>query len=224
MVKRILPVVWLVALTVGGCDAKETADTTRYTQEEIDYFVEVALGSEFGSSTQRIRKWTEEVKIKVMGTPTDADRAALDAVIADINGVAEGTSLRLVEDNPNVEMYFVPESEFKEYEPNYVPTNLGFFWVFWRGNGAIYNARIMITTEGVTQKERSHLIREELTQSLGLMRDSGRYEKSIFYQRWTDVTAYTDLDRTLVEMLYRNEVEPNMTQSEVVDVLQGLER
>ncbi len=42
-------------------------------------------------------------------------------------------------------------------------------------------------------------------------------------QQWTDVTRYTDLDKTVIEILYRPEIRPNMTRSQVLSVLTSLE-
>ena len=47
-----------------------------------------------------------------------------------------------------------------------------------------------------------HLLREELTQSLGLFNDSWKYPESIFYQGWSTVTEYSDMDKRLIDMLY----------------------
>jgi hypothetical protein len=47
-----------------------------------------------------------------------------------------------------------------------------------------------------------HLLREELTQSLGLTNDAFDYRESIFYQKWTETTEYAPIDRKLIEMLY----------------------
>ena len=104
-----------------------------------------------------------------------------------------------------------------------MPVNLGFFWVNWRRSGEIFRANILITTEGVTPQERAHLIREELTQSLGLMRDSNRYPESIFFQGWTDVTRYTDLDKAVIEILYRPEIRLNMTRAQALDALNAID-
>ena len=49
-----------------------------------------------------------------------------------------------------------------------------------------------------------HLLREELTQSLGLKNDSYKYENSIFQQKWTEVTEYAPIDIKVIEMLYNN--------------------
>jgi hypothetical protein len=77
----------------------------------------------------------------------------------------------------------------------------------------------LIASRGITQQERSHLIREELTQSLGLFKDSWRYPDSVFYQDWTDITSYSDLDRTTVRLLYDSRLGPSMTPSEALEAL-----
>ncbi|MGJ3250214.1 MAG: DUF2927 domain-containing protein [Elainellaceae cyanobacterium] len=199
--------------------APPSAQQGAFTAEEIDYFLEVALGTEFGGGSQRIRKWEDDVRIRVNGSPTAEDRNTLNSVVSELNDLIDGTvDLQIVDSNPNVEMYFVPESEFRRYEPNYVPVNMGFAWVGWR-NDVINRSRILITTVGVTQPERSHLIREELTQVMGLMRDSYRYRDSIFFQGWTRTTAYSAIDQSLIRMLYQAEIRPGMSRGQTTQAI-----
>ena len=193
----------------------------RYTTEQINYFLEVALGAEFGSSDAVIRKWNAPIRIRVTGTPTAEDLRSLQTVVRDLNGLVQGISLAIDSNNSNVEIVFAPESEFQRYEPNYQPTNMGFGWIWWNQN-TLNRARILISTTGVTQQERSHLIREELTQSLGLMQDSDRYSDSMFYQGWTDPTQFSAIERAIISMLYRPEIQAGMTRSQVVQVLQAI--
>lgn len=120
-----------------------------------------------------------------------------------------------------IEVYFVPEEDFASYLPAYEPTNYGYFYVFWNSAGEIYRARVLISTTEITQEERSHLIWEELTQSLGLMNDSCRYPGSIFYEGWTDTTGYDPIDRTVIEILYREDVRPGMTPHRLAATLEG---
>lgn len=192
-----------------------------YTTEQINYFMEVAMGAEFGSGNPTIRKWTGPVRVKVNGNPSAQDMQTLQAVIADLNRLTQGITIQLVQSNPNIEMHFAPETQFASIESNYRPRNMGFFWTWWDG-GRINRARILISTTGVTQQERSHLIREELTQSMGLMRDSGRYSDSVFYQGWTSVTRYSAMDEAIISMLYRPEIRPGMTQNQVMAALQSI--
>lgn len=212
----------LILFALAGCDIPDV--DTVYTQEEVDYFLEIALGAEYGSSENTIKKWTQDIKLKVHGTPTESDRQTLDTVISELNDIIGSIQLSIVDQGANVDIHFLPESEFSSVEPNYVPVNYGFFWVQWYATKEIYHARILIATDHVTQKERSHLIREELTQSLGLMNDSDKYIDSIFYQGWTDITSYADIDKTIIEILYREEILPGMTGTEVTEALNDLER
>lgn len=207
-----------VFLLFWGCRIVEP-DRGSYTQEEIDYFLEIALGTEYGTSMASIKKWTDNINIMVQGTPTEVDSQTVDQVVDELNDILNGIELAVVSQNPNIDIHFLPESDFILIEPNYVSTNYGFFWVNWSIDGSIYHAKILISTDHVTQQERSHLIREELTQSLGLMKDSNRYPDSIFYQGWTDVTSYLPIDSIVIEILYRSEIRPNMTGEQVVEVL-----
>lgn len=190
--------------------------TRGYTAEQIQYFLDIALGAEFGETGGTIRKWTGPVRVKVNGTPTREDLATLNSIVNELNDLVQGAvPVQLTNSNPNIEIYFAPEAQFSSIEPNYRARNLGFFWAWWDG-GTINRARILISTTGVTQQERSHLIREELTQSIGLMQDSTRYRDSIFYQGWTDVTQYSAIDRVIISMLYSPAVRPGMSRPQVL--------
>ncbi len=207
---------------VGAFLNPERSQPTRFTQAQIDYFMEIALGSEWGNSNQLIRKWNQNLRIKVTGTRTSEDITALNAVMEELNGLIAGSGVQLTIDNnnPNVEIIYAPETEFSRIEPGYVRGNLGFFRTFW-DRGVISRARILITNSSrVSQRERSHLIREELTQVMGLVRDSWRYQDSIFYQGWTDVNQYTADDRAIIQLLYSTNIQAGMSRSQVASVLQ----
>ena len=200
-----------------------TAPTTStgYSEEELDFFGEVAFGAEYGSDTGRVTKWTHDVHIAVHGEPTAEDLATLEAVVSDLGAIIDTIEIEIVDSGQDVDLHFAPESEFDSIEPNYVPGNLGFFWVWWDGERNITRASVLISTTGVTQAERNHLIREEITQSMGLMRDSSSYPDSIFHSAWTQVQEYSQLDEAAIELLYLPVVAPGMTYSEAVEAIQG---
>jgi hypothetical protein len=189
-----------------------------YSRAALDYFMEVAFGNEFSNNpdTNYIRKWVNVMRLKVLGSPTAADLATVDRIVTDLNRLMGGQMqiVRVTQD-ANATIYFVPESEFATYDPQYVPRNLGFFRVWWNQKLEIQRARILISTTGINQRERSHLIREELTQSLGLMNDSDTYRDSTFYQGWTDTQEFTMLDCDLIRMLYDARVRAGMTRDHI---------
>ena len=59
----------------------------------------------------------------------------------------------------------------------------------------------MIKTENDAKAQRS-ILREELTQSLGLCNDSWKCPNSMFYQGWSNNTEFSDLDEEIIQMLY----------------------
>lgn len=223
----IYPIVAFL-LSYYGVDALLTTPSTpaaissparqsAYTQQEIDYFVEVALGAEFSKDAKSvIRKWKGGIRIQLLGSMTNRDRETVNQVIAEVNTLTHGAiDLKLSNDRPNILIHFAPRSQFKQIEPRWEPGNYGYFWAKWDERNIISFSNILIASEGVTPTERSHLIREELTQSLGLMKDSFKYPDSVFYQPWTDVNEYAAIDKALIRMLYDPRTKAGMTKMQI---------
>lgn len=205
--------------------SKTIRPNAAFSQAQIDYFMEIAMGAEYNQQgIPRVRKWSGAIRVQAFGRPTSEDLRTLRSIISEINNLTSGAiRMQLVDRNPNLTIHFVPEPQFRTIEPAYIPVNFGFFVTRWNNRGMINRANVLITTTGVTQKERSHLIREELTQALGLMRDSYRYADSMFYQPWTDTTRYSELDQALIQMLYLPQVKPGMTTAEVLRTLNSIQ-
>jgi len=209
----------VVATPTSTPTQEATPAPQTFSSAAVNYFVEIAFGSEYGDNSSVIHKWTSDVRIAVHGNPNADDLAALGDVIWDLNELIDTIDISVVTSGQNVDLYFAPETEFSGIESGYVPVNMGFFNTWWDASQAYTEAHILISTTGVTQPERDHLIREELTQSLGLMRDSYAYEDSMFYQGWTETPAYSDLDEQLIEMLYLPTIQPGMTVDEALAVI-----
>lgn len=202
--------------SVPTASGSQTPDAnTRYTQEEIDYLKDIALGSEFGNSSNTVKKWPGDVDIAVNGKPTTEDSAVVDEVVEDLNGSMTSGSTKVVDRDPDITIFFVPSSDFSDYIPEYVPGNNGFFYYRYREGGELYKADIVIRSEGIDQELRSHLIREELTQSLGLAKDSDKYPDSIFFGGSSLTQTYSDLDEIVIAMLYGGAVEAGFTEKDI---------
>ncbi|NJM58106.1 MAG: DUF2927 domain-containing protein [Synechococcales cyanobacterium RU_4_20] len=187
----------------------------------LKYFAEIAFTGEFNRVVPMTRKWQEDIRIQVHGSPTRADRATLAQVVEELNGLIDGVELSVVKQDANLGIFFVPEPEFSRHVPSYQPVNYGFFWVRSEASGRIRQAKVLVATNLIRQRERSHLIREELTQALGLTQDSLSYADSIFYQDWTATTQYSALDRALIQMLYQPQILPGMDQARALEILQS---
>jgi hypothetical protein len=60
-----------------------------------------------------------------------------------------------------------------------------------------------------------HLLREELTQSLGLAQDSERYLNSIFQINWTIISSYSQIDKDIIRLLYHPNMKVGLNENEV---------
>jgi len=194
-----------------------------YTKEKrlgdrAQYFLDIALGAEYGVGDFRIKKWVDDLRIEVKGEPTFEDRRELNQVIGELNELLGGNlNVSLVESGGNVDFHFLPHSRFYEYEPSGLVFTNGFFWNWWNYAGEIYRGRVVIGSDRISQPLRNHLIREELTQLLGLMNDSMKYPESIFYQGHSEVQSFTELDKAVIRMLYNSSLKPGTLDFEVMD-------
>lgn len=191
-----------------------------YAATEIDYFAEIAFGAEFGGAEPVVRRWAVGPAIRVNGSPTDEDRATLEQVVAELNILMATTEISLVEGEAAVELHFAPAAQLADILPQYIQGNIGFFWVWWDASQVLNRSVVLIATD-VDVGVRRHLIREEVTQMLGLMQDSFTFPESIFYQSFSQVSEYAAVDRAVIEMLYGAHVMPGM---ERLAAVRGLRR
>jgi hypothetical protein len=218
----------LFLASCGGGD-DEFPDT--YRQDVIDYFEHIALGFEFGDAAEVTRKWNTDMKLFVGGTPPPYLRDELDRIIKELNELtaADDFSIAITTDSlaSNAYAYFGTSTDFVQIyhaAGTDIHTNLGLFYVKFDGTNHFYNAIIFVDLERTTDNDvRKHLLREELTQSLGLARDSYEYPASIFQQAWTSVTEYAPIDRDLIRLLYNPGMSAGLDAEHVKPVLEQLE-
>lgn len=231
---RLLTTLLIVAL--AGCvlpPAMQQADTVAMQTRAADkaaalteaqrYFLEVALGSEFGNTDPFVRRWERPVRLFIDGEQPAALLEEAHAVVDELRALVPHLDMRWVESAKaaNVVIYFGP---YKKYAAKYAPRaqkvlrrNWGFFRVRWvRGRGGIKSASMYVDTHRAhSGKARRHLLREELTQLLGLMVDSRRHSDSIFYQHWSTTTEYSALDREVIKILYDKRMHSGMDEAAI---------
>ncbi len=199
---------------------KRSSRQAFHRPDHLRYFLEVALGSEYGLGDFTVKKWAQDLQIEIMGAPTPEDYQTLNRVVQELNEILAPYRRISISSSPgNVQLYFIPHHEFYQFEPKGIVFSGGFFWDWWRGSGEIYRARVVIASDRISQRLRNHLIREELTQVLGLMNDSMRYPESIFYQAYSEVQQFSPLDKQVIRLLYNPNVLPGMADFQVLDIL-----
>ncbi len=223
--KNLVGVIGLACLsgcaTSPGRFTAETDDVAlvdMVLSEEQRYFLEVALGSEFGNADPLIRRWERPLRLTIEGDTPEVLLVEAQTVVDELRELVPQLDIRWVEalEDANVHIFFGP---YKEYASRYAPRaaqrlrrNWGYFTVQWFANRqGIERASLYVDTHRARDDDqRRHLLREELTQVLGLMADSKRYPDSIFYQHWSTTTAYSELDKQLIKMLYSDDIHSGM--------------
>lgn len=191
----------IVEVEVSGGGGPEKV----YSEEAKEYFKEIALKTEFDGDRKSAFVWTTDMKIFVDGQKPEYLMNELRKIVAELNVIIDPINIKIVSNKSesNYIVYFGSHTDFKSkyklYSPQHLETNWGYFEIS-TNSGKMY----VDLNRNDDKESHRHLLREELTQSLGLVNDSWVYPESIFYQGWTTTTEFAPIDRELIDMLYNN--------------------
>ena len=184
-------------------------DYTRYDEKTNEYFKEIVFESEFSNDRKtEPRRWTKDVKIYMYGDVSGIFTEELTKIVGELNEIIDPIELFEVasKKTANCRIFLGTREDFIAEYGNQISDdskerlnhNSGFFFMYYD------EALIFINTEKTNGNElaQRHLLREELTQSLGLCNDSYAYPESMFYQPWSLTTEYAEIDKRLIDMLY----------------------
>lgn len=189
-------------------------------EETLAYFEKVTLNSEFNGSIP-ISKWTGPITISLEGQPDETDREVVGSIVDILSQIEGMPEISLVEQGGAVRIFMVPLAEFPDLFTQYHEGNWGYFETFW-DNNHINRSRIAVATDVTGREDRTHLIWEELVQSVGLLNDSYDYPDSIFQQEYTYVQHPAPIDFALIRMLYNPGLSPGMGAAEALSRLREL--
>ena len=68
---------------IEGQISEEKAHT--FSEQEIEYFFETTLGAEYGATLPVIHKWSDNIRIRINGTPTSEDLDTLNQIVNELN-------------------------------------------------------------------------------------------------------------------------------------------
>ncbi len=192
-----------------------------YSADAVNYLTEVGLGSEFGNNPKVINKWNSPIRIQLHGSYTTADERELDSIISELTRLTGLSITRRAGNSANINIHFIPEENFHLVSPGYSQNSdqMGIFQTFFEADNTIYKAIIAIQHD-LRGRTRPHILREELTQSLGLMKDSHRCTNSIFQQKTSsEPTQYAEIDREVIRILYDPRIRPGMSRQDILQTL-----
>ena len=233
--KRILRHLWFLLLlpvfvACGDDDAVLEKEFTEFQEESIVYFNEIAMGFEFGGYPEITRKWKVPMKVFIGGSRDSRLLQEFNDIKDEINALAtDGFEMIEVQDSieANYYLFFGSGTEYAghfPYQAEYVPFNWGLFYLVFNQRAEFISGHMYVDIDRADYTEQLHLLREELTQSIGLAKDSKRYPSSIFQQDWTTTTTYAEIDREMIRLLYHPNMVVGLSESGATAIIQNIYR
>ena len=124
----------------------------------------------------------------------------------------------------NLVMFFGAKSEYLHRFPeasNNFNEAIGYFVFHHNEEFFIESGHLFVDVHNTTLQIQKHILREELTQALGLPTDTG-LSNSIFYDKPSSITNYSIMDKEVIRLLYRPEISPGMGEEKARDIAKGL--
>lgn len=197
-------------------------------EELLDYFVEIALYTEYGDSgtTEPVLlcRRLNPVYYHLTGSYTEEDRTTLTRLAEQLNQIDGFPGIYETTDpaQANMNLSFLPREEMDARTAHIGDNFDGYVTYYWyTDTHEIHHANILYCTD-MTGSLRSGVLCEELIQSLGLSNDSYTYPDSIFYQGYSEISWPADMDWALIALLYHPDLQPGMDEETVRQILTPL--
>ena len=241
--KNIIFLVGIICLGIA-CDLDVETDVAPIEQEQyelffsyspsadlymrkhlIDHFQSIALASEYGQNLPILKKWMKPMSIYVSGDTVPELRVELEEIIVELNALfTDGFSIQIVEDSlaSNFHIFLGAKTTYSQMYPGtstLLRENEGLFTNQLNTDFSIESGHMFVSIHDIPLRYQKHILREELTQSLGLPNDIDIYANSIFYKKWSDIQAYSNLDIEVIRLLYHPRMRPNIGPASVSTIL-----
>lgn len=207
-------------LTVENLAAQN--QLTVLTDREIERFILVTTENEFRLTTFPLQKFPDGSTITyyIEGTPTAADLQTVDNVLGELSDLTNLVFVQINDLSAIIDIHFKPVATFPSFIPNFVSEVgvTGSAQFFSDHQFTIFDARVAMDT-AVSQFERDHATREELTQVLGFTNDTFDEFDSIFHQFPNGVTEFSATDRKIIATMYTTGLTAGMTPAQIRNFL-----
>jgi len=170
------------------------------------YYKEITSGSEFGGSGGSF-KFYNDVYIFIEGDYSDSLYLELLTIVSELNDLIDPIQFYITDkkDSSNIQIYC---GDSKTYVKKYtfskskIVNAWGLAFMFTKNDTIELSLVFIDTKRNLDENQRKDILREELTQSLGFGQDSYLYPNSVFYQGWTEIHHYADIDKEIIKLHY----------------------
>lgn len=182
-------------------------DLSHESVETVYYFNKITRYSEKRPFHKGpILRWDQDINIYLAGNVSKSNKKETIKVIIELNRLIKPIKINLVQkpEHANSIVYFGSLKGFNSsiYSEKKLPNDYFGHFHIKTFEQEILKSTIYINTAEATKHRQKHIIREELTQSLGLINDSYDYPESIFYQGYSETIKFTEMDKLIIQLLY----------------------
>ena len=186
---------------IMACNKGLSQDTTL-----TSYFNEITSGTEYSTNKGKL-KFKKDVYVVIQGECNQILKDETIKIISELNDLIDPIDIYLTDDIniANVRLYFGGPNDYLKVNPlseSFLETSWGLFFLFPKYGEIDMSLVFVDVVRSEDNIQRKHVLREELTQALGFGNDSFRYPDSIFYQEWTEIQNYSELDKEVIKMMY----------------------
>ena len=193
----------------------------------IQYFVEVAMYSEYEGYRGYLMRYEQPRKYCFLGSPDEEDKAQVRALVAELNqivGCPDLTETANVNE-ADIKIMFSDQASYENYFSLRVPAGSWGYasvWYYDQGYylGELTATHIWISTDAWPRRDRNSVIAEEFIQGLGLLNDPEYGYYSIFDQNRNDCDWPSELDWAVVNLLYHPWMDRTASESQVRETAQ----
>ena len=103
-----IPLIILLILLISCNNQPSDNIKNDFNIEELEYFSEIAFGTEFKSSKKnpRLLYWRSDVEVQLNGNYTELDSLEILRVIQELNQLINPIEIKIVENGGNLNIYF----------------------------------------------------------------------------------------------------------------------
>ncbi len=185
-------------------------NSSPYSNHQVlKYFKDIACRMEYDRTVDTCRKWVDPIVLYVTGEYNQDNLQTIQYLCSRLNQISgfPGISQTEHEETANIVLRFLGEDDMNNASGK---STFGYFNIDSSDSyGNITKTSICVRSSMPTEKVSSVLC-EELLQSLGPMNDTKLTEDTLFYQYKWDHPLPTELDWTLLAMLYHPMIRSDM--------------
>lgn len=173
-----------------------------FSKSELEYFYELAFKNEITAKTIKLKKWDKNIKIGLTGEYVKEDSLEVNKIANELNEIINTVDINTTTfDDSNLKIHFASYQEFDKYHKCATMGTHGFFLIKNDFSNKITSGIILIN-KSLKGNDRKSTIRNEISNSLGLINDSYKYPLSAFQQFENKNITYAEIDKKVISLLY----------------------